>query len=226
MPKALPTDKDGHLDFASIELLNALTYYNYGQLTSVHCSDLSESNRLALCTDKCLFLLNFNFMWPLSTLNCSPAKFLNDTNQEPSVCKARSTVSLEAQASVMRNSDKSKLQIETWRHDLSDAQNEAFYVNVVCGLKKSQLILDVYMKFFDVEQIVEKKPKSFHRILRDSVIANKKYITPEKNEEEAVQSLDDLKNSNREQYGLHKYIGDQTIMLDAYYCEYLGVVAF
>ena len=209
------------LNFHSIEHLNSFTYYNYGEVLSANCSDLSKSNRLAICTDKCILILNYNFMWPLSVVNCSPAKFLNDLNQEPKISQ-----NISSGPSALRNTDKSKLQIDSWKRDLNEARNESFFLNVIRCVKKSKAILDVYLSFFNIEEIT-KRQKSFHQNLIDMVI-NKNSFSSQKKAEVSVDnqcvetSLDLLARLNSEQYSLHKRLSDQTVMYDAYYCEYLG----
>jgi hypothetical protein len=217
----LPDQAERNFNLQSIEHLNSLTYYNYGEVLSSNCSDLSKSNRLALCTDKCIFILNFNFTWPLSVVNCSPAKFLNDLNQEPKISQNISTG-----PSALRNTDKSKLQIDSWKRDLNEARNEAFYVNVIRSVKKSKAILDVYSSFFSIEEIT-KRHKSFYQNLIDMVSSKKSSDNQKKSDinvnNQCVETcLDSLAQSNSEQYPLNKRLCNETVMYDAYYCEYLG----
>lgn len=49
----------------SPELLNSVKY-NYGKLvdSSNCCSYQKASNRLAICTEKALFIINLNHNWP------------------------------------------------------------------------------------------------------------------------------------------------------------------
>lgn len=208
------------LNFHSVEHLNSLTYYNYGDITSSNGCDLSSSNRLALCTDKCIFILSYNFMWPLSILNCSPAKFLNDLNQEPKITHSSS--------SAIRNSEKNKLQIDSWKRDLHDSKNEAFYLNIIRSIKKSQRILDVYLSYFSIDEVL-KKSKSFHKNLTDMINLNKRFFNQERLsmnvENKNVETCQEkLKEANKEQFNLHKHLCNQTLVYDSYYCDYLGKI--
>jgi hypothetical protein len=217
----MPESNEPNLNFHSIEHLNSFTYYNYGEVSSASCSDLSKSNRLVVCTDKCILILNYNFIWPLSVVNCSPAKFLNDLNQEPKISQNISTG-----PSALRNTDKSKLQIDSWKRDLNEARNESFFVNVIRSVRKSKSIFDFYMSFFNIEEIT-KRHKSFHQNLIDMVLNKNSFNNQKKAEinvdNECVEtSLNTLARLNSEQFSLHKRLSDQTVMYDAYYCEYLG----
>ena len=53
----------------SSELLNTVKY-NYGKLTesSSFCSFQKNSNRLAVCTEKSLIIINLNLNWPKVSL--------------------------------------------------------------------------------------------------------------------------------------------------------------
>lgn len=54
----------------TIERLNSITY-NYGKLVdSANCiSFQKKSNRLAICTEKCIFILNLNLNYPQVNTN-------------------------------------------------------------------------------------------------------------------------------------------------------------
>jgi hypothetical protein len=62
---AVATDSMEWDRIESTELLNTVKY-NYGRLVDNLncCSYQKNSNRLAICTDKSLFIVNLNFNWP------------------------------------------------------------------------------------------------------------------------------------------------------------------
>jgi hypothetical protein len=73
-------------NFKSIEQINTLNY-NYGQILNQNNADLSSDNRLAVSTNKCLFVFNLNLSrktWTSSscaTAN-STSKALSDFNND------------------------------------------------------------------------------------------------------------------------------------------------
>ncbi len=60
------------------ELLNSVKY-NYGKLTESHsfCSFQKNSNRLAICTEKSLIIVNLNLNWPKVFLRRLNNNYLN-----------------------------------------------------------------------------------------------------------------------------------------------------
>lgn len=117
----------------STELLNILTYHNYGLLSNADSIDLSQTNRLALCTDKAIFILNYNFEWPSIINNSSPFKFFFNNSKQTT------------------NSQKQPVQFETWLQDLAETKNESFYVNIIRSVQKSNLFSNLFNSFFQLK---------------------------------------------------------------------------
>ena len=131
------------------ELLNTISY-NYGKLAdAAHCCSLQDnSNRLAVCTDKCIFIVNLNLNWPNACCGVTPAKFL--TNQSKSV--------------------KGACQMDAWVQDMAENRNELLYVNLIKSIDKSKRVETVYKEFFSIEESFKRKP--FYRSIRDMAQAN------------------------------------------------------
>ena len=217
------------------ELINTITYYNYGKILNSNCCDLSNSNRLAICTDKCLFVLNFNLNWPSSIVNSSPAKFLNELNQTHQSTGTKS---------------KPNAQIDSWIQDLIETRNEAFYVNIIRSVQRSKLVFKLYKNFFNTDEAQNYKRKSFNKQIKD-VINNKNSKLsdndPEIDDEpenkktrklrdgsyqvqtisnpkspESKKNLISLREANKDQYAFHKNLYEQNRLFDVYYFEYLS----
>jgi len=132
-----------------IELLNTISY-NYGKLADAsNCCSLQEnSNRLAVCTEKCIFIVNLNLNWPNASCGVTPAKFLSNQNK---------TV-------------KGTFQIDSWVQDMAENRNELLYVNLIKSIDKSKRVETFYKEFFSIEESFKRKP--FYRSIRDLAQAN------------------------------------------------------
>jgi hypothetical protein len=210
------------------ELLNTMPYTNYGQFLNSNCSDLSNSNRLALATNKCIIILNLNLDWPSLISNSSPFKFFNLNN---TTCGTKQL--------------NQPIQLDSWIRDLNETRNESIYINVIRNINQSENIHQLYKKFYDLEENQLNKRKSFNRQLKDVISKNKSLCIEE---EQLVQNNDaspskisrrskttqaglatnrenDINKfieQNKEQYLNKKTNFEQSKIYDSYYYEYLS----
>jgi hypothetical protein len=146
------------LKIKSTELLNTIKY-NYGKLGNSKCADLSESNRLAICTDRCIYLINLNLNWPQP-----PTKYSANY-------KKLSKNKLETNNN---NTAKQSFNIDAWLQDLNESKNELIYLNLIRNVAQSSRIESVYKELISIEDTL--KRKSFHRLIREQVVKDKDVI--------------------------------------------------
>ncbi|RNA25451.1 hypothetical protein BpHYR1_034489 [Brachionus plicatilis] len=186
-----------------IELLNNLKYTNYGQVREPNSIDMSLSNRLAICTDKCVVLLNQNFEWPSQLNNSSPFKFF--LNQK-----------------LQNDKNKQQIQIDEWIQDLNESKNETLSISVIRSVPKSDKFLNIFQKFQDLSEYRNFKNKSFQKQLQFmSKRSNANEIEPlGKNLLEP--SAPTLREQNSEEFSIHKALLDQSRLLDLDFYQFLS----
>lgn len=127
----------------SIELLNSLTYYNYGHVStsssSSRCVHLSRTNRLALVTQKCLLIVNPNLEWPSKLKSSCAQKYLSEPMLQYATSSANESSMLQ------------RAQLDTWLQDLRDSRNASFYLNVVSYTPRSPLLVQLYSSLANLE---------------------------------------------------------------------------
>ena len=209
------------------ELLNTLTYTNYGKFLNSNCIDLSNSNRFALATDKCIFILNLNLDWPSLIKNSSPFKFFNSANTNSNTKQANQPI-----------------QLDSWIRDLNETKNESFYINVIRNINHSNKIHELYKNFYQLEENQSNKRKSFNRQLKDVISKNKSACledeeqlnecSPSKLPRRSKQTtkstaalnqendINKFIDQNSEQYLIKKTNFDQSKIYDSFYYEYLS----
>lgn len=189
-----------------IELLNNLKYTNYGQVRESNSIDISATNRLSICTDKCLFILNQNFEWPSQLNNSSPFKFFIDHKTHT-------------------EKNKHQVQIDEWIQDLNESKNETFYINVIRSVPKSESFLKIFIKFQDLAEYKNSKHKSFQKQLQfmykrsntnDPELINKNLVNKDN------KLFSNLKDHNYEEFMYHKVLFDQSRLLDPDYYQFLS----
>lgn len=128
----------------NVELLNTITYKNYGQLAGSNSVSLSNhTNNLALATDKCLILLNYNFDWPSSIYGHTPYKYFYSSSGTDGSLKSSQTANFDS-----------------WLQELHECKNESFYVNTIRSVPKSTKYFDMCRRFFKLDGIKTNKART------------------------------------------------------------------
>jgi hypothetical protein len=140
----------------STELLNSLVYTHYGVLHNSHSTHLSKANNLAVATNKCLLLLNYNFDWPSSLNHTSAVKYFQ---------KQRTAAAAKLNSSMASTN--------AWIQDLHECKNDAFVINVLWSVPRSKIYTDLFKQFFKLDELstMRNKRKSFLQHIRHSVTA-------------------------------------------------------
>lgn len=143
------------------ELLNSLTYHNYGHIVNSKCSHLSPTNRLAIVTQKCFLIVNPNLEWPAKLkASCAQKYISNSIVQDPS---SNSENSAAAAASVQR------AQIDTWIQDLRDAKRASFFINLVSYSHYSSIIAQIYTRSASLDSNNPTKRVPFYKKMLEKV---------------------------------------------------------
>jgi hypothetical protein len=204
----------------STELINTVVYNNYGQLHNSRSISLSKSNNLALATDKCILVLNYNFDWPSSLNHASAVKYFQIN------AKSSSTTAAAKQAST----NTSLVYVDSWIQDLHESKNESLSVSVLRSVPKSPLHADLHKQFFKLDELnASKKRKSFGQQIREAVNNRTAVASPKKrlkptnsDNQENVETLESLIDPNDEQLYIRKLLHGQTLFFDPYLYEYLA----
>ena len=134
------------------ELLNTIKY-NYGKLNNSNCVDLSSANnRLAVCTEKCVYILNLNMNWPQT-----PSKYVANYKKLASKKSPSSTAPNEFA--------KQSFNMDSWLQDLQENKNELLFMNLIRNVIQSSRVESIYKEFINLEDTL--KRKSFHRLIRE-----------------------------------------------------------
>ena len=149
-----------------LEELNSITYENsnYGQVWSSRSCHASRTNRVALATNRCLFVLNMSLEWPSKLKTSCAQKYLN---------RLSSSAAAEPTGS-------NRMHIEQWIQDLRDVRNASFFANVITFAPRSTRLVDVYKRLLFADRIAEcqvdgssgissSKRKSFYQQMLEKV---------------------------------------------------------
>jgi len=136
----------------SVELLNTIKY-NYGKLINSNCADISEANnRIAICTEKCIFIINLNMNWPRPA-----AKYVANYRKLAEKKNTTTKATIE--------STKQSFNIDSWIQDLQENKNELLFLNLIQNVIQSYKIENIYREFLSLKETI--KRKSFHRLIRE-----------------------------------------------------------
>ncbi|CAF0974565.1 unnamed protein product [Brachionus calyciflorus] len=187
------------------ELLNNLTYQNYGILSNSNSTDLSSTNRLAICTDKLIIIINQNLQWPSLLNNPSPFKFfLNDKKSQ--------------------THNKQKVQLEQWIQDLIDSKNDSHFINIIRHVPKSTKHTQIFKQFFTLDEYKQSKYKSFQKQLqlmcKRSINNDTRSSLLRNNLKEA--DFKCLKEENNDEFNTHKILYDQIKLFDLDLYQFLS----
>lgn len=148
-----------------LEELNSITYENsnYGQVWSSRSCHVSRTNRMALATNRCLFVLNMSLEWPSKLKTSCAQKYLNRLS-----------------SSAAEPTGSNRMHIEQWIQDLRDVRNASFFANVITFAPRSTRLVDVYKRLLFADRIAEcqvdgssgissSKRKSFYQQMLEKV---------------------------------------------------------
>jgi hypothetical protein len=183
-------ENDQWFDNVEIDLLNSLTYH-YGYISNSNCCDLSLSNRLAIGTSKCLFILNLNLNWPSPITNTSPSKFIYNYNK-----LNKSKVSSNASSNVKNSNNSSSsltkqtIQLDSWTRDLYENRNESVYVNVIGFVEKSRQMHVIYKGYYKLSETCKSSKRKSQNYINSSTSSTNKKILEEESNDSMIQIED------------------------------------
>jgi hypothetical protein len=191
------------LNKESLDPLNSLTYNNYGRVICPQSCALSRTNRLALGTEKCLYILNFNFEWPSKIKNSCPQKYLNKVLQD----------SINKRLPAASKANKPRAHIDNWLQELREYKNESLFINIIQYKLVSKVVQRLYKKFLFVEvgeDASGSKRKPFYKQMRMKAlnVDNANYAN-------------NFMEHNQEQFAMHRATSDLGLLFDPIYAEYL-----
>ena len=203
----LPIDPFNLPNKNTTELINTLVYNNYGVIPNSRAVDLSKANNLALATDKCLCIINYNFDWPSSLNHSSANKYFQKSPPATKDSKSRSK-------------PQSIVYVDSWIQDLHESKNESFFVNVIRSVPKSRMFIDLNKQFFSLDELnIKIKRKSFPNQIKD--IMNNSIRSQDKKSNNS-NAIDRIIDPNDEQLFIHRLLFTQTQFFDSFLHDYLA----